>query len=149
MKNLKISSQVKFEKLKTWLDLKFIIEIIKTWPNLLMIFGRVRNVSLNERIKLAWKKDEQQSSLKSTKKGPNFIENLCDSYAQCGIQSDIPLLLRKLFNALNCIPPNSVESERAFSITGQFATKLCTKLDDDTLSSLVFFKAFYKNEAPN
>ena len=89
-----------------------------------MIFGRVRNVSLNERIKLAWKKDEQQSSIKSTKKGPNFIENLCDSYAQCGIQSDIPLLLRKLFNALYCIPPNSVESERAFSITGQFTTKL-------------------------
>ena len=55
-----------------------------------MIFGRVRNVSLNERIKLAWKKDEQQSSIKSTKKRPNFIENLCDSYAQSGIQSDIP-----------------------------------------------------------
>ena len=113
-----------------------------------MIFGRVRNVSLNERIKLAWKKDEQQSSIKSTKKRPNFIENLCDSYAQCGIQSDIPLLLRKLFNALKCIPPTSVESERAFSITGQFATKLRTKLDD-TLSSLVFLKAFYKNEASN
>jgi hypothetical protein len=55
----------------------------------------------------------------------------------------------KLFNALKCIPPTSVESERAFSITGQFATKLRTKLDDDTLSSLVFLKAFYKNEAPN
>ena len=55
-----------------------------------MTFGRVRNVSLNERIKLAWKKDEQQSSIKSTKKVPNFIENLCDSYAQSGIQSDIP-----------------------------------------------------------
>ena len=113
-----------------------------------MIFGRVRNISLNERIKLAWKKDEQQSSIKSTKKGPNFIENLCDSYAQCGIQSDIPLLLRKLFNALKCIPQNSVESERAFLITGQFATKLCTKLDD-TLSSLVLLKTFYKNEALN
>ena len=106
-----------------------------------MIFGRVRNVSLNERIKLAWKKDEQQSSIKSTKKGPNFIENLCDSYAQCGIQSDIPLLLRKLFNALKCIPPTSAESERAFSITGQFATKLQTKIDDDTLSSC-FLKRF-------
>ena len=54
-----------------------------------MTFGRVRNVSLNERIKLAKKKDEQQFSIKSTKKGPNFIENLCDSYAQRGIQSDI------------------------------------------------------------
>ena len=62
---------------------------------------------------------------------------------------ELMLVLRKLFNALKCIPPTSVESERAFSITGQFATKLRTKLDDDTLSSLVFLKAFYKNEAPN
>ena len=113
-----------------------------------MTFGRVRNVSLNERIKLAWKKDEQQSSIKSTKKRPNFIENLCDSYAQCGIQSDIPLLLRKSFNALKCIPPTSLESERAFSITGQLATKLQTKLDDDTFSSLVFLQAFYKKMRP-
>ena len=36
-----------------------------------------------------------------------------------------------------------------YKFTGQFATKLRTKLDDDTLSSLVFLKAFYKNEAPN
>ena len=43
------------------------------------------------------------------------------------------------------MPQTSVESERTFSITGQFATKL----DDDTLSSLVFLKAFYKNEASN
>ena len=65
------------------------------------------------------------------------------------VSQDIPLLLSKLFNALKCIPPTSVESEIAFSITGQFATKLRTKLDDDTLNSFVFLKAFYKNEAPN
>jgi hypothetical protein len=53
--------------------------------------------------------------------------------------------LRKLFNALKCIPP----TPGAFSITGQFATKLQAKLDDDTLSSLVFLKTFYENEAPN
>jgi hypothetical protein len=47
-------------------------------------------------------------------------------------------IIRKLFNALKFICPTSVESERAFSITGQFATKLRTKLDDDTLCSLVF-----------
>jgi len=45
--------------------------------------------------------------------------------------------------------PNFSGSERAFSITGQFANKLWTKLDDDTLSSLVFLKAFYNNEASN
>jgi hypothetical protein len=52
----------------------------------------VKNVSLNERIKLAWKKDEQQTTIKSTKKGPNFIENLCDSYAQCSVAFNLTYL---------------------------------------------------------
>ena len=50
-------------------------------------------------------------------------------------------------NALQSIPPTSVESERAFSITGQFATKLRTKLADNTLNSLVFLKVSYKKES--
>ena len=69
------------------------------------------------------------------------------TYAKCGSPGDIPPLLNKLFNALQSIPPTSVESERAFSITGQFATKLRTKLADNTLNSLVFLKASYKKES--
>ena len=55
------------------------------------------------------------------------------------IPGDIPPLLNKLFNALQSIPPTSVESERAFSITGQFATKLRKKLADNTLNSLFVY----------
>ena len=67
--------------------------------------------------------------------------NLCKTYAKSGSPSDIPPLLLKLFNALKSIPPTSVDCERAFSITGQYATKLRTSLNDETLDSLVFLKA--------
>jgi hypothetical protein len=77
----------------------------------------------------------------------DFVIDLCKTYAKCGSPGDIPPLLNKLFNALQSIPPTSVESERAFSITGQFATKLRTKLADNTLNSIVFLKASYKKES--
>ena len=55
----------------------------------------------------------------------------------------------KFIQGATFILESRVEAERACSITGQFANKLRKKIDDDTLSSLVFLKAFYKNEAPN
>ena len=72
--------------------------------------------------------------------------NLCKTYAKSGSPSDIPPLLLKLFNALKSIPPTSVDCERAFSITGQYATKLRTSLNDETLDSLVFLKASQNKE---
>lgn len=55
-------------------------------------------------------------------------------------------LLTKLFNALKTIPPSSIESERAFSVTGQFITKLRTGLGDDSIDALVFLKTHYKTK---
>ena len=149
LENFKWSQVWKLENL-TWLEIYY-------WNN-------KNNKNMTRFVYDFWKSEERFTEWKnqigmekrwaaifyqiSTKKGPNFIENLCDSYAQCGIQSDIPLLLRKSFNALKCISPTSIESERAFSITGQLATKLQTKLDDDTFSSLVFLQAFYKKMRP-
>ena len=52
--------------------------------------------------------------------------------------------LEKLFNALMSIPPTSIESERNFSTTTYFATKIRSRLNDDTLSALVFLKNYYK-----
>ena len=103
------SSQVRFNhyqfqvfKFKTW----------RTWK--FQVKSSLKSYKLDLTWNLLSRWATQQTTIKSSKKGPNFIENLCDSYAQCGIQSDIPLLLRKLFNALKCIPPTSVEAERAF-----------------------------------
>jgi hypothetical protein len=103
-----------------------------------------KKLSLHEKAQLKWKKQEDKKKVKSAQKKPDFVIDLCKTYAKCG---DIPPLLKKLFNALKSIPPTSVESERAFSITGQFATKLRTKLADNTLNSLVFLKASYKKES--
>ena len=43
--------------------------------------------------------------------------------------------------------PSSIESERAFSVTGNFVTKLRTNLGDDTIDALVFLKSHYRNVA--
>ena len=42
--------------------------------------------------------------------------------------------------------PTSIESERKFSITSFFGTKLCSRLDDETLSALQFLKYYYKKD---
>ena len=51
-----------------------------------------------------------------------------------------PPILEKLYNALLGIPVSSVEAERCFSTTGNFSTKLRSRLGDETLSALVFLK---------
>ena len=55
-----------------------------------------------------------------------------------------PENLEKLFQALLTIPPTSIESERQFSTSSFFATKIRSRLDDSTLSALVFLKSYYK-----
>ena len=107
----------------------------------------VKKLTLHERAQLRWKQQQERKKNKSAQKKPDFVIDLCKTYAKCGSPGDIPPLLNKLFIALQSIPPTSVESERAFSITGQFATKLRTKLADNTLNSLVFLKASYKKES--
>ena len=101
----------------------------------------VKKLTLHERAQLRWKQQQERKKNKSAQKKPDFVIDLCKTYAKCGSPGDIPPLLNKLFIALQSIPPTSVESERAFSITGQFATKLRTKLADNTLNSLVYFKS--------
>ena len=55
-----------------------------------------------------------------------------------------PQNLERLYNALMTIPPTSIESERNFSTISFFGTKLRSRLDDITLSALVFLKSYYK-----
>ena len=54
-----------------------------------------------------------------------------------------PPILDKLFGALKTIPPTSIESERIFSTCGLYVTKLRTRMNDDTLHSLVFLNKYY------
>ena len=55
-------------------------------------------------------------------------------------------LLTKLFMALKTIPPSSIESERAFSVTGQYVTKIRSSLGDGSVDALVFLKTHYQNK---
>ena len=50
----------------------------------------------------------------------------------------------RLKNALESIPPTSVEAERAFSAVGLFITKLRTRLSDRSVSRLSFLRTYYK-----
>ena len=51
--------------------------------------------------------------------------------------------LELLFNALETIPPTSVESERVFSAAGPFDTKIRFRMSDDLLDTLCFLKAHF------
>ena len=54
--------------------------------------------------------------------------------------------LELLYRALLTIKPTSVESERAFSLGGSFATKVRSRLHPKTLSALVSLKAYFKGQ---
>lgn len=53
-------------------------------------------------------------------------------------------ILESVYSFLILIPPSSVESERAFSIAGNFCTKVRSRLGDAALSDLCFLKAYFR-----
>lgn len=53
-------------------------------------------------------------------------------------------ILEFVYSFLILIPPSSVESERAFSIAGNFCTKIRSRLGDAALSDLCFLKAYFR-----
>ena len=106
----------------------------------------VPELTKEQKFNLAWKKRQAESDtckLQSGDKPTNVGEEL-DLFAQTRYRTP---LLSKLFNALKTIVPSSIESERAFSVTGNFVTKLRTNLGDDTIDALVFLKTHYRNVA--
>ena len=101
-------------------------------------------ISHEEELKLLIEKDEKEPQVSTKRRGKLFVKDLINQYEKNGSPSDRPLLLSKLFDALKTIPPSSVESERAFSTTGQFVTKMRTRLKDETVDALVFLKFYHK-----
>lgn len=53
-------------------------------------------------------------------------------------------ILDSVYSFAIMIPPTSVESERAFSIAGNFCTKVRSRLGDTALSDLCFLKAYFR-----
>ena len=52
--------------------------------------------------------------------------------------------LEKIYRFLLTIRPTSVEVKRTFSAMGLFATKIRSRLNDDTLNSMIVMRQFYK-----
>jgi len=52
--------------------------------------------------------------------------------------------LENIYKNLLCIPPTSVEAERAFSAAGAFSTKIRSRLNDTTLDNLCMLRSFFK-----
>ena len=71
----------------------------------------------------------------------HIIKNEMDLFRKTGTKSKH---LTLLLEALDSIPPTSVESERAFSAAGLFITKIRSRLGDDTLDSLCFLKSYFR-----
>ncbi|XP_030578053.1 zinc finger BED domain-containing protein 4-like [Archocentrus centrarchus] len=57
-----------------------------------------------------------------------------------------PPHLQQLFDALHSVQATSVEAERAFSICGQFVTKLRNRLSAESLDALCFLKAHFQKK---
>ena len=51
--------------------------------------------------------------------------------------------LQQAYEYLLTVPPTSVEAERAFSAAGILSTKLRNRLQDNTLDTLCFLRAYY------
>ena len=88
---------------------------------------------LQTKLKQARSKKPASGSLNS-----NGVENEFKKFEQN--PQFRPPILEKLYEALKGIPVSSVEAERVFSTTGNFSTKLRSRLGDETLSALVFLK---------
>lgn len=54
--------------------------------------------------------------------------------------------LENLYQALLTIQPTSTNSERAFSTSGNFMTKIRSRLNTDTLNALVFLKFYFNKD---
>ena len=61
----------------------------------------------------------------------------------------LPKNLSNLKKSLHSIKPTSVESERAFSVMNAFATKIRSRLNDDTMDAMIFLRQYFKNKAKN
>ena len=78
--------------------------------------------------------------------GPG-TQHMDDEIALSAKTGELTSKLKSLFKALSSVPAASIESERAFSVAGSFATKIRSNLGDRTLDRFCFAKSYFKNMA--
>lgn len=81
----------------------------------------------------------------STNSKSSFMENVIKrELAQFGDTGTRGEYMELCYNALKTIQPTSVESERAFSVSGNLCTKLRSRLGDKTIDELCFLRSYFK-----
>ena len=78
---------------------------------------------------------KQQSSGKSSEVQETFSKEMGSL--------QLTAQLQLLHQALQAVPPTSVEDEHVFSAGGLFLTKLLSNMSDMTLDKLIFLKLFF------
>lgn len=108
------------------------------------IIESVAEPSLEKMLQQKIQQSLQQSRSTSLKKTSvqSGIRNEMKYWDEGGSRG--PLLENMYINLL-CIPPTSVEAERAFSAAGAFSTKIRSRLGDMTLDNLCMLRSFFKN----
>lgn len=77
---------------------------------------------------------------------PGFIKVVRQEFAYYESEKVKRKYLSTHHDAQATIRPTSVDSERAFSVSGNFATKIRSRLADDTLNMLCVLKSCFVDE---
>ena len=86
-------------------------------------------------------KSQLQRAISEVKKEPDAADSKHpDDFKLFESQKMRSKFLENIHQALLTVKPTSVESERAFSTSGSFSTKIRSRMSDDCLSALVALK---------
>ena len=94
-------------------------------------------LSLSEKLEQAIKQSMGSSSSSSDRK------HISKELEVFEVTSERTKNIDLLYDAIQSVPPTSVESERAFSAAGIFVTKLRTRLSDKSINAICLLRGYY------
>lgn len=77
---------------------------------------------------------------------PGFQKTMRNEFTYLETEGIRGKYLTMLFEALSTVRPTSVDAERAFSVSGNFATKIRSRMGDNTLNMLCVLKSYFCNQ---
>lgn len=113
----------------------------------LVIVDAVQNASVNETRKLSLAEQLQKCISVDISDHLTEVVEIKSLYQEFKLfeqQRQRTPNLEFIYNSLLTIKPSSVEAERVFSTSGNFATKIRPRIKDKALTSLVFLKNYFK-----
>ncbi|CAH0405771.1 unnamed protein product [Chilo suppressalis] len=106
-----------------------------------------KNISLEEELQetlTAFKEPRDRDRKLTTNSLESLIKKEMNLYESGGSKGE---LLQFADNCLRSVVPTSVESERAFSAAGYLASKIRSRLADDSLDILCFLRSYFQNHS--